>query len=400
MKRKAQTLVNSLAAVTLALAMGTAEARAQSSLNLVYVESNIGSVLNMNSVLAFSNDGLGNLTPLASSPYLTGGTGVYAPHATGSEFDADQELIIRSDGSQLLAVNGDSNTIAVFNINSDGSLSAVSGSPFASHGQDPVSLGLADGILSGGAGSLTVINKNADPNQNNSGTTPNLVTYEMNSAGQLTVVSGSTINFAAGASPSQAEVVTSAHMVFVDQFMAGKLDSYKILANGKLSLVNEVTAPVTGAVILGEAHHPIQRAIYVCLPSLSEVGVYTYTSAGTLSFSHVVPNKGQAVCWMTVNAAGTFLYTAESNSGTVTVYSLTHYLTPTQVQHFTLSGTSAPTNLAFDPTGQFLYVLDTTYAKLHVLNVASNGTVSETTTPIVLNIPTGESPLGLATLMK
>ena len=42
----------------------------------------------------------------------------------------------------LFAVNGGSNTIAVFHILADGGLRAVEGSPFASRGVNPVGIGL------------------------------------------------------------------------------------------------------------------------------------------------------------------------------------------------------------------------------------------------------------------
>src|SRR5580693_3261174 len=64
--------------------------KAASSINLVYVESNIGSTPNSNSVFGFTNSG-GVLTAITGSPFPTGGTGVFDPgQAKGiSEFDAD-----------------------------------------------------------------------------------------------------------------------------------------------------------------------------------------------------------------------------------------------------------------------------------------------------------------------
>ncbi|HEV2379058.1 MAG TPA: hypothetical protein VG206_04605 [Terriglobia bacterium] len=69
--------------------------KAASSIDLVYVESNIGSTPNSNSVFGFTNSG-GVLTAITGSPWPTGGTGVFDPgQAKGiSEFDADQQVII------------------------------------------------------------------------------------------------------------------------------------------------------------------------------------------------------------------------------------------------------------------------------------------------------------------
>jgi hypothetical protein len=54
---------------------------AQTSINMVYVESNIGKTANQNSVYAYSNSA-GKLTQLKGSPYLTGGTGVFSSTAS------------------------------------------------------------------------------------------------------------------------------------------------------------------------------------------------------------------------------------------------------------------------------------------------------------------------------
>src|SRR4051794_25385887 len=47
--------------------------------NAVYVESNIAAD-GQNSILGYTNDGFGNMTPLPGSPYLTDGTGWAPPN--------------------------------------------------------------------------------------------------------------------------------------------------------------------------------------------------------------------------------------------------------------------------------------------------------------------------------
>ena len=90
------------------------EALAQEPQTYIYVESNIGTVPDQNSVFAFANDGLGNLVGLPGSPYLTDGTGV---HARGSEeLNADQEVIANKAGTALYAVNGHTNSTAAFRV--------------------------------------------------------------------------------------------------------------------------------------------------------------------------------------------------------------------------------------------------------------------------------------------
>ena len=388
--------------------------QATSTLNVVYVESNIGSTPNSNSVFGFSNVG-GKLSPLTGEPsggWLTNGTGVHDPGQVKgiSEFDADGQVMISPKNDVLYAVNGDSNTFAGFSITtSTGALSPLPGSPFKSNGSDPVSFGYLYNILSGPESWLAVVNKGADPNQKDSA--PNVSGFKVDSAGVPALVTKAVVNFNAGSSPSQLMTATGSaakrqFWAFLDLYqtegseLAG-VYSYQVLGNAGLKIVNSAANP-TDPPTLGLALNPTYRVIYAGLPTLNEVGVFFYNSStGAVSYSAAVANQGKGVGWLTVGPPGTghFLYTAEPGSGTVTVYQITFNGTNlTQVQHFTLSGSgTTPGNLSFDPTGAYLYCLDNVHAMLHVLNVdPKKGTLTEPNSPTAINVPTGEEPLGLA----
>jgi 6-phosphogluconolactonase (cycloisomerase 2 family) len=123
-------------------AAGELQAWGGESSDIVYAESNSPAG---NAILSFKNDGSGRLTFLNSTP--AGGTGVYDPSFALGPFDSDQNLLVSRKRSLLFAVNSGSNSIAAFQIRSDGSLIAVSGSPFPSGGSNPVSVGLLDDTL-------------------------------------------------------------------------------------------------------------------------------------------------------------------------------------------------------------------------------------------------------------
>src|SRR5579872_782500 len=97
---------------------------------------------NANAVLAYRRKPDGTLAPLPGSPFLTHGAGLGNPQEILGPDDTDDPLIVSPDGRYLLAVNGGSNTVAVFIINHDGSLTSVAGSPFASGGQTPCSVAI------------------------------------------------------------------------------------------------------------------------------------------------------------------------------------------------------------------------------------------------------------------
>jgi 6-phosphogluconolactonase (cycloisomerase 2 family) len=390
---KGKTALNFVVAVAFGVTVFAVAASAQ--LNLVYVESNIGSESGMNSVFAFTNNGAGLLTPLAGSPFLTSGTGVYSP-SDHTPFFADQQVIVNQAGTLLFAVNGHTNTIAVFNIDSSGGLSPIVGSPFSSGGRQPASLGLTDGILSDGNSLLAVVNKDSDSSQ--PAGTPTYKVFTVSSTGTLTGIPSSVITLPAGSSPAQALVRKNGRLVFTLEFLAPTITSWVFKGQGILSQVSQVSPPISGADPLGEALHPTQRVLYVALPTVNQIAVYSYDAGGNLTFDETIPNVGDAVCWLTVNQAGTRLYSVETESQSVSVYDLTVPTAPVMLQNSKISGPFGPTNEALDPTGKFLYVLAA--ANLHVLNVASDGTLSETLSPVVLPVPAGEIPLGIATLMK
>jgi len=247
------------------------KAHASNPLNLVYVTSNIGSVPNMNSVYAWTNDGSGNLTPVSGSPYLTGGTGFYDPNYQTFSDEADKELVISSATNRLFTVNADSNTIAVMNVSSTGSLTPVAGSPFASGGQEPLSLAVSNGVLAEGQSVLTVDNMADDPNQADGAASLN--TFVITGSGTLGTIPNSTVSLGVGANPTQVEAITgSTNFVAAVGRGSGSLPPTVYMfhmARGVLTLVHDLQVPVGGALI-GMAVDPISPTMYVGYPSASQ----------------------------------------------------------------------------------------------------------------------------------
>ena len=82
-------------------------------------------------------------------------TGFANPDGIVGPEDSDQTLIINADKTRLFAVNGGSDTIAVFSIATDRGPQLVPEAPFPSGGRLPVSLGLMNGRV-------YVVNKDPD----------------------------------------------------------------------------------------------------------------------------------------------------------------------------------------------------------------------------------------------
>jgi len=361
------------------------------SFDVVYAESNSTTG---NSILSFENDGSGALHFLGST--AAGGTGVFDPSFALGPFDSDQNLLVSSDRALLFAVNSGSNSIAVFHIDGNGRLTPANGSPFASGGIDPVSIGLRGDILA-------VVNKDGDPNQNASPALPNYTTFRVDPDGGLDPIKESTVSVAYGSSPSQALIASVGPFVFGADFLGGLLQSFELDEAGRLlqnppqAIPNSVYSGSPAPHLpLGLRTHPSQPILYVDLVTVSEVAVYQYTSEGRLQFVRAVADPGAGPCWVITNHRGTRLYVINTGDTSVAVYDLTQDPSdPLLIQHFQMTVTTGnPFSDVIDDSDRFIYVsgeqstatATASANAIHTLKVASDGTLSEPFPPTVLPI--------------
>jgi 6-phosphogluconolactonase (cycloisomerase 2 family) len=379
----------------------------QKAHNIVYVESNDPAG---NAILAYSRAGDGSLTSLPGSPFETGGLGD-GPSFSLGPYDSDQEVIVNPAQTMLFAVNGGSDTIAVFSINNDGSLTPVQGSPFPSGGSNPVSVGLTGDIL-------CVVNKDEDPG-NPGQTLPNYTSFNVSSRGKLTPVRNSTISVDQGSSPSQALPSPDGDLLFGADFFGGLVRSFRISESGRLTvrdaqpLPPDLFAP-SGAppYPLGLAVHPHRDLLYVGLVTINQIGVYSYKSTGMLNFIRAVPDSGSGVCWLLLNSGATRLYASNTGDPSVSVYDISKDPTdPIEIQKVNLKAVngSDPGGYQFglDSTGSYLHVVSQQFSAmstsaanaLHVFKVGGDGKVTEVpSSPTLLPVPNLVRPQGVAAL--
>jgi 6-phosphogluconolactonase (cycloisomerase 2 family) len=379
----------------------------------VYVETNI-KTSNGNGIAAFARGNHGELTPIAGSPFLTGGAGTqYAGVNVGPQ-DSDQDIISNPEHTLLFAVNSGSDTIAVFQIEKNGALSPVPGSPFPSGGNDPVSLSLA-------GDTLFVVNKSGDLGRP-SAILPSYTALRVHSDGSLSYIGETTndtsreyqarVSVAIGSSPSQAFVIPDTHLLFGTDFLTGLVERFKFDDSGKLHQLSPLALPAseftdttTPRLPLGLWNHPYLPLVYVGFVSDNKVGVYEYDLEGSLKFRRAVPNSGAAVCWLRTNRAGTRLYTADTVTNSISVYDLTDPENPVQIQEFNLSGQGNVLQIGLSTDDQSLYALSSRGNaaipeghgnELHVLTIQQNGTVAEIQSPVIFNEPNDTRPQGVA----
>jgi hypothetical protein len=371
-------------------------------------------VANGNAVAAYRQQSDGSLMPLEGSPFLTGGMGWKTkfdlPHF--GPFDLDQAVVVSVDKKRLYAVNGGSDSIAVFNIDSKGSLKPVPGSPFPSGGKNPVSIGFAGQYL-------VVVNKNEDPSRDMTTSRPNYTTFRIEDDGGLTPVLGGKYELETSSrSPTQALVVNDRFIYDGDfgsfylparEAMWGKslkdqkpstIRVLEIGGDGKLSLIQEIEPPkgafdggtdtnkdgIPDPLMFGLQKHPTEPLIYVSMVTGARLGVFEYDQRGKLKYLGATSNSGKLICWVTINKAGTRAYTTNNGSDTVSVYNLTDPRNPKEIQHIDLKGYGAPYQLALSSDEKHLYTIkhrtfDETPVgdggTLNVIDVAADGKITE-----------------------
>jgi 6-phosphogluconolactonase (cycloisomerase 2 family) len=391
------------------------------SYDVVYLQSNDFNS-GQNGILAYRDDGNGNLTALPGSPFLTNGTGVGNPMQVLGPSDSDYELRRSADGNYILATNSGSNTISVMSIADDGSLSPVSGSPFASGGETPASIDVSGNYV-------YVVNKSQNP-VNPTTTAPNYSTFTINSSGQLTTVPTGKFETTVGSSPANGIISRNGDFLFGTDFLGfmlptpvGTLRSFTTGAGGMLTpvagtpyvLPQGAMPPDNGA--LGLWEHPTADILYVGIPVQGKIGVYNINqTTGELSLQTTVA-AGKAACWIRTNAAGNRLYVLNSGDNSVQVYDTSNPAAPTSIQTLELkkSGptypgpggvpfkTSEAFSLHFSTSEKILYVVSQhtnpdfsigNYNYLHTLKVSANGQLTEETEPVQLPISNTLRPKG------
>ena len=369
----------------------------------VYVESNIGTA-NANSVFAFKRTGNGSLTPIAGSPFLTGGAGVTYTGAALGPFDSDQEIVTNADNSLLFAVNAGSDTIAVFHIGSNGALKPVDGSPFPSGGSDPVSVGI-DG------NTLFITNQSGDFTRPST-VLPNYTAMHILPDGILVPISSTTndtsrtyqatVSVAAGSSPSQAYVIPSIHMLVGADFLGGLLSRFQYGWEGMHALpetalpASEFNDTTTPRFPLGLWSNPTAPVLYVGYVTANKLGVYKYSPSGALTFLRTVPNAGQGICWVRSNASGSRLYTTDTTTNQMSVYDSSDPEYPVEIQTLTLNGAGNAFQESLSQDGRHIYAISQHSNLLHSLVIERDGTVAEDAAPTSLAVPAGARPQGVA----
>jgi DNA-binding beta-propeller fold protein YncE len=381
-------------------------AAGRGALGTVYIESNI-SAPNGNTILAYRYHDGGNLHPLDVRAYPTGGSGSQDITDSGV-LDADQHVLYSPEKKLLFAVNQGSDTVAVFHVAGDGALTPVSGSPFASGGKAPASVGLS-------GDTLVVVNKAQDGIRKLDAVAPVYATFKVQGDGSLKAT-GSSIKAPPGNSPTQALISTDGKVVMSSE-EGGPFRAFALSSDGKLTQgPNSPLQPPDSIYpanfdpklkwALGLGVHPSRKILYAQMATINKMALYTYDDSGKLTFVKVVPNKGgELPCWTLVNKDGSRVYTDNAGNNTMTVYDTSDPMNPTQIQLVKLKQDGNPWDVRFDPAQKYIFMVDPRARDnvkpgqgqaVHALAVGSDGKLTETTDPAPIPVPPNTQPIGMA----
>jgi len=431
-----------LAVTFVAPAITASAQEADTRQHVLYVETNDQAPGN-NAVLAYRiNPKDGSLSLLGTFP--TRGTGGDDSADILGPFDHDQEMIVSKDQKFLFAINGGSNTIAVFRVHGDGRLTHVEGSPFPSGGLTPVSVGLA-------GDKLYVVNGN---NNGVIGAVPNMpanyTAFRVKEDGRLVPISGSTVEVPGNSNPTQAHVASVGSFLFgVDLFSVpypvqivpffpargSLLHSFQIHEDGSLqeapggpflpAVDTRLVPEFTGSgYMLGLKSHPTERILYVGEVVTDQLAVYTYDDKGTVTLVHETPLGvgGTAICWLTIDKEHRHLFAVDAGINAITVFDIANPQAPVVIQQFTMTivgsnlfppifpeaVASVPFQISLDPSGKFLYVLNRSFTQnndfqngnnIHILQVQPDSTLVEPSfSPLLLPVPPIVKPTGLVSV--
>lgn len=284
----------------------------------VYINDNSAPV---NSVAGYDRHADGSLTAIPGSPFAVGGSGT--GHA-----DASQGSLERSaDGRYLLAVDAGSNEISVLRIKHDGSLKAVVGSPVASNGVDPVSIGVH--------GDLVYV-ANAGPGSSPGDT--NYTGFRLNPGGHLRAISNSTYVLPNDSKPGQVLFNGDGTKLAGTRIATSEIDSFTVGRGGRLT-------PAPGSPYLAQAFSPPQGwgqlGAEFSPTSPNQLFVSdAHTAAGGAAFPGLVSsfidgndgtltpvgapvaNDGGASCWVEISHDGRFIFVVNTASASISSYSI------------------------------------------------------------------------------
>jgi 6-phosphogluconolactonase len=291
--------------VSLGLGFGVIACGPSNTIDFVYVTS---SKQDPGQINVFKVDSqAGALIPIPNSPYGSGGTNPVADVAS-------------PNGKNLYVVNHDSNTVVVFTISTDGSLSQQQSCP--TPGTLPTQLAINK------AGTYLYVVETYQPGFNAKTPGPGaLVVFPINATGQLgasgnsctPVANGNSAFFPVGNNPVGVNVVASNTYVYVANESDATLSAFQVGSTGALTSVG--TFPV-GVAPNALASDPTSKFLYVTDGAANQMIGFLIQLNGTLIAMQTPFKTDNLPDAIAVDPRGIYVYVANYNANDVSAYTI------------------------------------------------------------------------------
>jgi 6-phosphogluconolactonase (cycloisomerase 2 family) len=343
----------------------------------VYVNDNTAGV---NTVAGYYRHSDGTLTAIPGSPFAVGGAGT--GHATASQ----GSLELSPDGRYLLVVDAGSNQISVLRINPDGSLRIADGGPVSSNGGNPVSIAISNDL---------VYVANADPNS------PNYTGFRLGFGGHLFPIPGSTVSLPAGSQPGDVLFSADGRRVVGTRVGTSQIDSFLVGFDGRLHAALGSPFAAQGLGPFGSEFNPANPfELFVSNAhggtGNGSVSAFIDGFGGNLTSINgsPVPDLQTAPCWVEISHNGRYLFAVNTAVATISSYSIGWN------GSLTLLGSTAmrapaggPEDARLSPDGTTLWVVDSGTDAISAFSV-NGGSLTELPSSPTAG-PAGATPSGI-----
>lgn len=346
--------------VMLGIAAGLpARSHAQESKNsgAVFAMTNAA---NRNEIIAYKRNADGSLEEGRSFP--TGGRG---SGGTTDPLGSQGSLTLTQDHSILLAVNAGSGDISVFRV----------------HGAN---LSLVDRVPCGGSEPVAVAQHGNLVYVVNAGGTSNVTGFRLDQDGKLRAIPDSIAFLSTGNSGAASlSFSPDGQFLLVTEKLTNNVDAFHIQIDGTLGPI--VVNPSVGPGAFSVSFAPNGAALVSETGptgghNASAISSYVVAANGTLSaVSASVPTEGAATCWQAITPDGSFAYTSNAGSATISGFSIATNgaLTPVSVTVVaTLPSGSTNLDIAITADGKFLYTLNSGTGTINIFGINQDGSLT------------------------
>lgn len=334
-----------LLVLALSYLSGTAGA-ASSGAGVVYTQTNAAGG---NNVLIFDRGADGSLTPAGS--VATGGLG------TGAGLGSQGSLALGKGGRLLFVVNAGSDEISSFRRIGD-------------------RLQLVDTVPSGGDMPISVTVHGDFLYVLNAGAPGNITGFQVGPGGALSSIPGSTRPLSAAmVDPAQVSFDPSGDVLVVTEKATNLIDTYTVgpdgLATGPAVHSSSGMTPF-GFAFDRRGHLIVSEAFGGASSALSSYEVGDDGSLAVVSPSVFAPGQA-AACWVVVTKNGRFAYETNTGTGTISSYAIGGDGSLTLADAVAGRTGGAPIDAALTRDSRYLYVLNSSLARIDVFHVLASG---------------------------